>query len=958
AALRQSGGQTAGTEADIDLLLKMISEAGNASLSALSPGYKLHIFRKASAEAGAELFFAKSDRVESKRAMAMIFDYMIDQHRDKPLTSEIKKQRDKLAENYFGRTARSEVFARSQKGRSSNILHDGKPHWFFWDYLEIKGQGIWGWFIAARNDENSREAAQRLALAECRQRGGGLAGFVPVVGTNEATVLSDELQYSRLFKNWRNSQIKPLDKNLAHWVSFGPPEPAQLGRYRVYSYMGRDTRYLTVFLAPMPGTRPLPAWISLLNLATATLCLLLSLRGLLLGRWLETGLTLRFVILYFLAATFPLGMLAVTAAAYHYQSSRSAQNQIAENLEGCLRQIETRKMQIQEEYQSIARQAFADIHLARLIDEQGVGADSVRNRIVERFHERETPLPLLGFYLLDTSGEGTQHTERASAARLKDIFSVYRAPIIQNLRRRFALKHPEIKLPEFKITEEETFGTQAFSSVTGNSFNVEIEKRRNFCLNQQAGEGTATLIYDFILINGAARAMLFLVWDIATLFEKSLQSAIENFKSNFPGYSFIAFRNTPQGFKTLYRPEDELAHQHFSGALRVAETAAARGGTVTEHLSGFSVVAMPYGQNSEIVIAGISSHQQIGAEENSRRRIFILLTLISLAIAALCAYFTAAFLLKPIGELKSALELVSMGDYSARLDSERADELGNLTREFAQMIEGVKERERLAALLSDHAVEALAKNTGTAAECDARSFNGIALVSDIRNFTTLCETRPTDEITEMLNHHFAAMSEVISANGGRIYKFIGDAIEAVFDEDDEKTTAARAAKTAVEMHVALGSINSEREKNGQFTYAFGVGLARGRFYAGSVGSEDTRLDYSIIGEAFHQAAQLEALTKKLPGMPIAFDREIASLLSGVSSTCAVDYDDISGCTFKTTDEFSAAATAQFAAAQSAKHEKKHSAAVLVTSSDDAGFFQKYYRQLSVALFAILMIFTA
>ena len=958
AALRQSGWQAAGTETDKDRLLKKIGEAGNASLNALSPGYKLHIFRKTSVNAGAELFFTKSDRVESKRAMAMIFDYMVDQHRDKPLTSEIKKQRDKLAENYFGRTARSEAFARGQKGRSSNILHDGKPHWFFWDYLEIRGHGLWGWFIAARNDENSREAAQKLALAECRQRGGGLAGFVPVVGMSEAAVLCAELENSRLFKDWCSSQIRPLDKNLAHWLSVGPPEPAQLGRYRIYSYLGKDTRYLTVFLAPVPDTRALPAWIRLINMAATTLCLLLSLRGLLLGRWLETGLTLRFVLLYFLAATFPLGMLAVTAAAYHYQSSRSAQNQIAENLEGCLRQIETRKMQIQEEYQSAARQAFADTRLAELIDELGVRADAVKDRIVERFHERETALPLLGFYLLDTSGEGTQYSEEASAARLKDIFSVYRAPIIQNLRRRFALEHPEIKLPEFKITEEETFGAQAFRSVTGNTFNVEIEKRRNFCINQQAGEGTATLIYDFIQIRGVSRAMLFLVWDIATLFEKSLQTAIESFKGNFPGYSFIAFRNTPQGLKNLYRPDDVLANQLFSGALRVAETAAARGGTVTEHLTGFSVVAMPYGQNSEIVIAGISSHQQIGAEESNRRRIFILLILVSLAIAALCAYFTAAFLLKPMGDLKSALDRVAMGDYTARLDSERADELGNLTREFAQMIEGVKERERLAALLSDHAVEALAKNTGTEAECDARAFKGIALVSDIRNFTTLCETVPTDEITEMLNHHFAAMSEVISANGGRIYKFIGDAIEAVFDEDDEKATAARAAKTAVEMHATLSSINSDRKKNGKFTYAFGVGLARGRFYAGSVGSEDTRLDYSIIGEAFHKAAQLEALTKKLTGMPVAFDLEIASLLIDVAATCTVASEDIGGYTFKTTDEFSATASAQFASAQSAKHDIKHNTAATVAGSDEAGSFQKNYQQLSVVLFAILMIFTA
>ncbi len=224
-----------------------------------------------------------------------------------------------------------------------------------------------------------------------------------------------------------------------------------------------------------------------------------------------------------------------------------------------------------------------------------------------------------------------------------------------------------------------------------------------------------------------------------------------------------------------------------------------------------------------------------------------------------------------------------MGDYNVKLGSERADELGSLTREFALMVEGVKERERLAALLSDHAVESLVQDSETRTDNDARTFTGIALVSDIRNFTTLCENRPTSEITDMLNHHFAVMSEIISENGGRIYKFIGDAIEAVFEEDDVQTTAENAIKTAVKMNAALAEINANRQKQGLFTYAFGIGLARGIFYAGSVGSEDTRLDYSIISEAFHKAALLEAATKKLSAVPLAFDREIASLLKNSDS---------------------------------------------------------------------------
>lgn len=450
--------------------------------------------------------------------------------------------------------------------------------------------------------------------------------------------------------------------------------------------------------------------------------------------------------------------------------------------------------------------------------------------------------------------------------------------------------------------------------------------------------------------------MLFVVWDIATLFEQSLKKIIENFKNSFPNYAFIAFKNTPQGLKIIYRPDEDLVRQHFSSVSRVAETAVARGGTINEHLSGVSIGAMPFGQNSEIVIAGMAGHQHITADENKRLTIFVLLIILSLFIAASCAYFTARFLLNPISELKLALDRIAMGDYNAKLDSERTDELGSLTREFALMAEGVKERERLAALLSDHAVEALAKGSKTGTDSDARSFAGIALVSDIRNFTTLCENRPTNEITEMLNHHFAVMSEIISENGGRIYKFIGDAIEAVFDEDDTPSTAKNAVKTAVKMTEALTAINADREKQGLFTYAFGIGLARGVFYAGSVGSEDTRLDYSIISEAFHKATQLETATKKFSGIPLAFDREIALRIEDSEVISVSEREGIY--TINNTSDL-------WASTQSIS--QKHSAVIdsakqepcSVASEDSSDSAKHYrYRGLSLLSFSILAVLCA
>ncbi|NLF95810.1 MAG: hypothetical protein GX569_03665, partial [Candidatus Riflebacteria bacterium] len=315
-----------------------------------------------------------------------------------------------------------------------------------------------------------------------------------------------------MFQAWRKSRIRPLNSDLAHWLAYGAPPPERIGNFKIFSYLGEGADHLTVFLSAVPRIRNSSLWIRMLNLIITTIVLLLSLRGLLLNRWFETGLTLRFLMLYFLAATFPLGLLTVTAIAYHYQTTLSAQNQIAENLEGCLRQFETRKMQIQEKYRNTSRQLFTDSQLSRMIEQYGIDNMQVKDRINNSFRNRDVPLPILGFYLLDLAGNGLEFAEAGASDRLKDIFAIYRASIILNLRDQFRISNPAATLPEFKLSEEEELGAKAYGAVTANPFLVELEKRRNFVLSQISGGGTASLIYDYLTVQGHKKASLFIAW--------------------------------------------------------------------------------------------------------------------------------------------------------------------------------------------------------------------------------------------------------------------------------------------------------------------------------------------------------------------------------------------------------------------------------------------------------------
>ncbi len=135
------------------------------------------------------------------------------------------------------------------------------------------------------------------------------------------------------------------------------------------------------------------------------------------------------------------------------------------------------------------------------------------------------------------------------------------------------------------------------------------------------------------------------------------------------------------------------------------------------------------------------------------------------------------------------------------------------------------------------------------------------LFSDIRDFTTLSEKYPAEEIVMLLNDYFSSMIGAIFDYHGTLDKFIGDAIMAVFGtpiahEDDP----IRAVQTAMEMRRQLRVFNEKRVAQGKPTIETGIGLCDGEVVSGNIGSEQ-RMDYTVIGDAVNLASRLEGLSK-------------------------------------------------------------------------------------------------
>jgi len=129
------------------------------------------------------------------------------------------------------------------------------------------------------------------------------------------------------------------------------------------------------------------------------------------------------------------------------------------------------------------------------------------------------------------------------------------------------------------------------------------------------------------------------------------------------------------------------------------------------------------------------------------------------------------------------------------------------------------------------------------------------LFSDIRDFTALSESMSPQENFNFLNSYLVQMEPVISAHGGIIDKYIGDAIMALFPDSPDA-----ALRGSLAMLEKLDEYNTGRERAGYRPIKIGIGINTGIVILGTVGGAG-RMDGTVIGDAVNLAARLERLTK-------------------------------------------------------------------------------------------------
>jgi adenylate cyclase len=136
------------------------------------------------------------------------------------------------------------------------------------------------------------------------------------------------------------------------------------------------------------------------------------------------------------------------------------------------------------------------------------------------------------------------------------------------------------------------------------------------------------------------------------------------------------------------------------------------------------------------------------------------------------------------------------------------------------------------------------------------------LFADLRDFTRFAEGRLPYDVVFVLNQYFRAMGGVIEQHGGRIDKFIGDGIMALFGlERGTEEACLQALSAARAMAAALGQLNRRLQHDLREPLQVGIGLHVGPVILGHMGyGRATAL--TAIGDTVNVASRLETLTKE------------------------------------------------------------------------------------------------
>ncbi|HKA28161.1 MAG TPA: adenylate/guanylate cyclase domain-containing protein [Candidatus Binatia bacterium] len=186
-----------------------------------------------------------------------------------------------------------------------------------------------------------------------------------------------------------------------------------------------------------------------------------------------------------------------------------------------------------------------------------------------------------------------------------------------------------------------------------------------------------------------------------------------------------------------------------------------------------------------------------------------------------------------------------------------------LTARTIELVRGVADEQRRRLRLAGYVSPQVAARAESLVDESAPGENRTVTVlfADLRGFTAMSETLPSDCVVSLLNEFHSRMVAAVSACEGTFDKYLGDGLMAYFGAPVPAADhAVRAILCALSMQISLGEMNAARAARGEPPLRMGVGLHSGPVVLGDIGAPGRR-EYTPVGDTVNVAARIEELTR-------------------------------------------------------------------------------------------------
>ena len=253
------------------------------------------------------------------------------------------------------------------------------------------------------------------------------------------------------------------------------------------------------------------------------------------------------------------------------------------------------------------------------------------------------------------------------------------------------------------------------------------------------------------------------------------------------------------------------------------------------------------------------SRAPILAAKQGAQETIVHTTLFMALLAVVVAFLISRRLSRPIHDLVAATRAMGGGDLHFRIEDRRNDEIGKLIDAYNSMALGLLQKDQVERVLSRFVSPRVASRM--MADLDQVSLGGrqvdaTVVFADIVGFTELSEQMKPDEVAEMLNGYFDAITVAATFYRGTIDKYMGDCAMIVFGvPEDDAEHAFHGLCCAVMIQRLIERLNGLRASQGLTTVQFRIGINSGEMLAGNLGSRD-RMQYTVVGDAVNLASRL------------------------------------------------------------------------------------------------------